>query len=69
MNDVFIYEILILIKTKNINVCCFQVITNQTNHDYLYQLAKRQARECPSFRSFYYAKCLKIINGVYFMKF
>jgi len=25
------YKILILIKTKNINVCCFQVITNQTN--------------------------------------
>jgi len=31
------YEILILIKTKNINVCCFQVITNQTNHDYLFK--------------------------------
>jgi len=30
---VFCYEI--MIKTKNINVCCFQVITNQTNHDYL----------------------------------
>jgi len=30
---VFFYEI--LIKTKTINVCCFQVITNQTNHDYL----------------------------------
>jgi len=27
----FLYEILILIKTKNINVCCFQVVTNQTN--------------------------------------
>jgi len=25
----FFYEILILIKTKNINVCCFLVITNQ----------------------------------------
>jgi len=24
----FFYEILILIKTKNINVCCFQIITN-----------------------------------------
>jgi len=24
----FFYEILILIKTKNINVCCFQDITN-----------------------------------------
>ena len=35
MNGVCFYEILILIKTKNINVCCFQVITNQTNHDYL----------------------------------
>jgi len=33
----FFYEILILIKTKNINGCCFQVITNQTNHDYLFQ--------------------------------
>jgi len=31
------YEILILIKTKNINVCCFQMITNQTNHGYLFQ--------------------------------
>jgi len=30
----FFYKILILIKTKNINVCCFQIITNQTNHDY-----------------------------------
>jgi len=36
MNSVF-YEILILIKTKNINVYYFQVITNQTNHDYLFQ--------------------------------
>jgi len=31
MNGVFFYEIVILIKTKNINVCCFQVLTNQTN--------------------------------------
>jgi len=30
----FFYEILILIKTKNLNVCCFEVITN---HDYLFQ--------------------------------
>ena len=42
MNGVFFfffYEILILIliKTKSINVCCFQVITNQTNLDYLFQ--------------------------------
>jgi len=37
----FFYEILIWIKTKNINVCCFQVITNQTNHDYLFQLAQK----------------------------
>ena len=37
MNGVFYYEILILIKTKNINVCCFQLITNQTNHNYLFQ--------------------------------
>jgi len=28
----FFDEILILIKTKNINVCCFQVVTNQTKH-------------------------------------
>jgi len=33
----FFYEILILIKTKNIIVFCFQVITKQTNHDYLFQ--------------------------------
>jgi len=33
----FFYEILILIKTKIINVCCFQIITNQINHDYLFQ--------------------------------
>jgi len=33
----FYYKILIVIKTKNINVCCFQVITNQTNHDYIFQ--------------------------------
>jgi len=33
MSFVF-YEILILIKTEYINVCCFQIITNQTNHDY-----------------------------------
>jgi len=37
MNYVFFYEILILIKTKNINVCCFIVITNQIKHDYLFQ--------------------------------
>jgi len=36
MNSVF-YEILIEIKTKNINVGRFQIITNQTNHDYLFQ--------------------------------
>jgi len=34
---VFLYEILILIKSKNINVFCFQIITNQTNHDYRFQ--------------------------------
>jgi len=34
---VFFYEILILITTKNINVCCFQVITIQTNHDYIFE--------------------------------
>jgi len=28
---------LIWIKTNNIIVCCFQVITNQANHDYLFQ--------------------------------
>jgi len=34
----FFYEILNLIKTKKyINVRCFQVIKNQTNHDYLFQ--------------------------------
>jgi len=33
----FFYEILILIKSKNINGFCFQTITNQTNHDYLFQ--------------------------------
>jgi len=27
-------EILILIKSKNINVFGFQIITNQTNHNY-----------------------------------
>jgi len=32
----FFYDILILIKTKNINVCCFQVITNQTNYGYIF---------------------------------
>jgi len=26
------YKILILIKNININVCCFQIITNQTNY-------------------------------------
>jgi len=37
MNDVF-YEILILIKSKNINinVFCFQIITDQTNRGYLF---------------------------------
>jgi len=33
----FFYEILILIKSKNIIVFYFQIITNQTNHDYLFQ--------------------------------
>jgi len=36
INNIF-YEILILIKTKYINVCCFTIITNQTNNDYLFQ--------------------------------
>jgi len=27
----------ILIKTKTINVRWFKIITNQTNHDYLFQ--------------------------------
>ena len=31
---VFFYETLIWIKTNNINVCYFQVITNQANHDW-----------------------------------
>jgi len=35
---VFFYEILILNKSKNINVFCFQIIANQTNHDYIFQL-------------------------------
>jgi len=33
----FFYEILVLIKSKDINAFCFQIITNQTNHDYLFQ--------------------------------
>jgi len=33
----FFYEILILIKSKNINVLCFQIITNQTNYDLVFQ--------------------------------
>jgi len=33
MDDVFFYEILILIKSKNI-IYFFQIITNQTYHDY-----------------------------------
>ena len=33
----FFNEILILIKIKNKNVCCFEVITNQTNHDNLFK--------------------------------
>jgi len=37
MSGVF-YEIFILIKSKNINVFSFQIIINQTNHDYLFQL-------------------------------
>jgi len=37
MNVVFFNEILILIKIKNRNVCCLQIITNQINHDYLFQ--------------------------------
>ena len=37
MNNVFFYEIQILIKTKNINICCFQVITDRTNYDYIFQ--------------------------------
>jgi len=31
------YEILILIKSNNINAFRFQIITNQINHDYLFQ--------------------------------
>jgi len=26
-----------MIQIKNINVFCFQIITNQTNHEYLFQ--------------------------------
>jgi len=37
---VFLYEILIFLKSKNINVFRFQIITNQTNHDYLFQLGQ-----------------------------
>jgi len=33
----FFYEILIKTKKININDCCFHVIKNQTNHDYLFQ--------------------------------
>jgi len=29
-----------LIKSKNINVLCFQIITNQPNHNYLFQKMK-----------------------------
>jgi len=36
MDGIF-YEILILFKRKNISAFCFQFITIQTNHDYLFQ--------------------------------
>jgi len=35
MNAIF-YEILILIKSKNINVFFFQIIIDQTNHNYIF---------------------------------
>ena len=38
----FIYEIFIFIKSKNINVFCFQIITNQTNNDYLFQFFQKK---------------------------
>jgi len=38
--NVFFYKILILNKTKNKNVCCFQIITNLTNNDPPYATAK-----------------------------
>jgi len=33
----FFYEIFLLIKSKNINVFWFQIITKQIHHDYLFQ--------------------------------
>jgi len=33
----FFFKILILIKSKNINVFWFKTIANQTNHDYVFQ--------------------------------
>jgi len=30
MNGIFFYEILVLIKSKNINVCCFCLMTQTT---------------------------------------
>jgi len=43
MNGVFFIKFFILTKTKNINICCFRVITNQTNHDYLFQGHQQQS--------------------------
>ena len=34
---VFFNKILILIKSKNLNICCFQIIINQTNYVYIFQ--------------------------------
>jgi hypothetical protein len=36
-DGIFFYEILILIKSININDCCFQIIINKTNLIYLFQ--------------------------------
>jgi len=41
MHDVFC----ILIKSKNINDFCFQIITNQTTHDYLFQLHQQYKKK------------------------
>jgi len=41
MNYIYIfYEILILIQTKNVIVCCFLVITNQITQEHLDEMER-----------------------------
>ena len=50
----FFYEILILIKSKNINIFCFQIITNQTNLVYLFNETNNITKNIHNLNSYFF---------------